>query len=177
MNLSHIVSVFGSNDAAEGDAAYEQARRVGSTLASLGYTIANGGYRGTMEASARGAKDAGGRTLGVICSVWKSLPSMYIDTAIKTASLHERLGKLISLGQGGGYVALPGATGTLAELALVWEMMCKKILPRRPLVMMGDFWQPVVDLMASARPACADVIHTVAAPDELTKFFPPVRNH
>jgi len=58
-----VVSVFGANDAREGDEAYETARAVGRKLAESGYAVANGGYGGTMEASARGGRrgDRAGR--------------------------------------------------------------------------------------------------------------------
>ena len=159
-----VVSVFGANDPAEGDEAYEVARGVGRCLAELGYAVANGGYGGTMAASARGAKEAGGRTIGVTCSLWRSEPSEYIDEVVTTESLSERVSTLIELGRG-GYVVLPGATGTLVELATVWEMMCKGMLPRRPVVCMGTFWEPLVEMMGAAREAsreCVSVVRDLA---------------
>ncbi len=54
-----VVTIFGSGDPREGSDEYILAEAVGAKLGSLGYTIANGGYYGTMEASARGAKNAG----------------------------------------------------------------------------------------------------------------------
>ena len=165
-----IVTVFGSNDALEGDGDYQAAMAVGRKLAELGWAIANGGYGGTMEASARGAKSAGGKTIGVICSLWSSRPNEYIDYVVNTASLSQRVEKLIELGTG-GYVVLPGATGTLVELAYVWELMCKGLLNRRPLVCMGGFWGPLIEMMAHQRPASAVLIATAAKCDELEAFF------
>jgi len=128
-----VVSVFGANDPAEGDEAYQQARAAGRELARLGYAVANGGYAGTMEASFRGAKEAGGATIGVICTLWKSPANRYTDRVIKTRDLFERARTLVELGSA-GYVVLPGATGTLVELALVWELTCKRLMARRPIV-------------------------------------------
>ncbi|MCD4824649.1 MAG: LOG family protein, partial [Phycisphaerae bacterium] len=141
------ISVFGSNDPAAGSEAYAIARAAGRTLAELGYTVANGGYGGTMEASAHGAKEAGGDTVGVTCEIWKTAANRYIDRTIQTASHHERLETLVELG-GGGYVVLPGATGTLLELATVWELACKKLARPRPIVCVGEFWQPLVKMMS-----------------------------
>ncbi|MFP3938545.1 MAG: LOG family protein, partial [Phycisphaerae bacterium] len=129
----NVVSVFGSNEPVAGDASYEDAREIGRRLAKLGYTIANGGYGGVMEASSRGASDAGGDTIGVVCSVWSPTANRYTDRTIETSSLLERLNKLIELGTG-GYVVLPGATGTLVELATVWELSAKRLLQWRPIV-------------------------------------------
>ncbi len=59
----------------------------------------------------------------------------------------ERLTTLIE--RGDAYIVLPGGTGTLAELSLVWEMMNKSSLARsiggpRPLLVMAPYWQPVI---------------------------------
>jgi predicted Rossmann-fold nucleotide-binding protein len=58
--------------------------------------------------------------------------------------LHQRLARLIELGD--AYVVLPGSTGTLVELAMVWELINKGLIPRRPILCWGDFWRPVVDI-------------------------------
>jgi len=171
--MGRTVSVFGANDATEGQELYEQALGVGAVLARLGYAVANGGYGGTMEASAAGAKQAGGRTVGVTCSLWRSMPNRHIDRLIATDSLFARLEKLLEVGDA-GYVVLAGATGTLVELATAWEMMCKGMLARRPLVCLGSFWRPVIELMAAQRPQCGELVAVVDSPRELDKFFPPV---
>jgi len=170
-----IITVFGSSVPEEGSPAYATAMRTGKVLAAGGYGIANGGYGGVMEASARGAKEAGGRTVGVVCSTWKSRPNKYIDDIERTGSLPERLERLIEIGRA-GYVVLPGATGTLAELAMVWELMCKRLLPKRPLVCVGAFWRPLIEMMVSERPAGAAYVETVPSPDELARCFPARRD-
>jgi len=168
------VSVFGSNDAREGGADYETARAVGRILAQLGYDVANGGYGGAMEASARGAKEAGGRTIGVTCSVWSPSANAYIDETIVAADWVQRLTKLVEIGRG-GYVVLPGATGTLVELAVVWEQMCKKLLARRPVVCVGEFWRPVIETISRAGPKAVGIVSFVPAADGLRRFFSPAR--
>jgi len=115
------ITVFGTAKAKPGDYAYELAYSVGKMLAQEGFTIANGGYGGTMLAAAKGASEAGGKTIGVTCSAFKqSKPNEYISREIVADSIKERLNTLIKLGQ--AYVVLPGGTGTLLELALVWEL-------------------------------------------------------
>ena len=108
--------------------------------------------------------------IGVTCSVWKSKTNPYIDRVIRTAGLTERLETLISAGTS-GYVVLPGATGTLAELACVWEMTAKGLLDRRPIVCLGEFWRPVLDLMCDHRPSSAQYVCRVETPRELSKHF------
>ena len=170
-NEQPIVSIFGGGDARETDLAYSHARAVGSVLAGLGYAVANGGYGGTMEASARGAKDAGGRTIGVTCRVWSSPPNRFMDEIIETADLFERVRRLLELGRD-GYVVLPGGTGTLVELSLAWELMAKRMTPPRPIVCMTGFWRPVIELMIRQKPRLADLVTMAESPGELGKYFP-----
>ncbi len=170
--LARAVAVFCSSDSAEGQAAYALARAVGGTLARLGYAVVNGGYGGGMEASARGAKEAGGTTVGVTCSVWKGRANRFIDRCVQTNGLADRLERLLDLGRS-GYVALPGGTGTLLELAMAWELACKRLAPRRPIVCVGEFWRPLVAMMSQARPGCEEFVAIVGGAEELGRFFPP----
>jgi uncharacterized protein (TIGR00725 family) len=165
------VAVFGSSDGHEGEADYELARSVGRKLAKLGYAVINGGYGGTMEASARGAKEAGGATIGVTCAIWKSRANRYVDRCVQTEDLWRRVATLLELGTA-GCVALPGATGTLLELVAAWEFTCKHLCPRRPLVCVGAFWRPLVEMVAAARPGCEAYVSLVAGAEELERFFP-----
>ena len=66
---------------------------------------------------------------------------------------------------------LPGATGTLLELAWVWEATAKRFLQERPIVCLGDFWRPLIDLMTAAQPACARYVAVAKTPADLAKHF------
>ena len=171
IDLASAIAVFGSGDPQEGGREYRLARDVGRRIAELGYALVNGGYGGTMAASARGAVEAGGRVLGVTCTAWKSRANPYVTNEIRTDSLLQRMEVLIAEGRS-GYVCLPGATGTLAELAHVWELLCKGILPRRPLVCVGEFWRPVADLMASTRDSSRGFLDFVEDAEGLGRHFP-----
>src|ERR1039457_3914049 len=122
------VTVFGSALPADGSQAYVEAQRLGRLLAEAGYAVCNGGYGGLMEASARGAREAGGHTIGITCVVWPRPANPYIVEEVRTQNFPDRLMTLIE--RGDAYLALPGGTGTLAELALVWEMMNKGSLAK-----------------------------------------------
>jgi len=140
--LSAIVTVFGSSRPAPGSAAYEAARSLGAALAKAGFTVATGGYGGTMKATSRGAREGGGKVVGVTCDEFSAPANRWVEEEIRVKTWQERLMKLVELGA--GYVALPGGTGTLVELAVVWERIGKGFLAPRPLVVLGDFWLPVV---------------------------------
>jgi hypothetical protein len=103
-----------------------------------------------MEASARGAREVSGHTIGITCVIWPRSANPYIVEEVRTRSFSERLMTLIE--RGDAYIVLPGGTGTLAELALVWEMMNKGALSktvggRKPLLVMAPYWQPVIECL------------------------------
>ncbi len=144
------ITVFGSSQPTEGSAAYIEAQLLGRLLAEAGYAVCNGGYRGLMEASARGAREVAGHTIGITCVLWPRAANPYIVEEIRTQTFSERLMTLIE--RGDAYIVLPGGTGTLAELALVWEMMNKGALSetvggRKPVLVRAPYWQPVIDCL------------------------------
>jgi uncharacterized protein (TIGR00730 family) len=162
-----IITIFGSGSAKPGDAVFSLAEEIGRLLAGAGFTIANGGYGGTMLAVAKGAAEAGGKTIGVTCSAFKgSVANEYISRQIVTASLDERLDTLIKLGR--GYIVLAGGTGTLLELAKIWELKNKGFMRRgKPIIIAGEFWKPLVDLIATDDPGSSRYIEVAAGPDEV----------
>jgi uncharacterized protein (TIGR00730 family) len=138
-----IVTVFGSSRPRAGDAHYTEALALGASLAGKGFVVCSGGYGGVMEAVSRGAHEAGGRTLAVTATFFKSRANQWVSEEIRVKTWQDRLFELIR--QGGGYVACTGGTGTLVELAVVWEMLNKGVMNRKPMVVLGDFWRPVIE--------------------------------
>ena len=144
MKMELIVSVFGSSRPTENDVEYNEARALGRALAEKGFAICTGGYAGTMEAVLRGAKDAGGKTYGVTSDAFpKAKANAWVDVEVRVGTWQERLFEIIRLGD--GFAACKGGTGTLAELAVVWEMMNKSVMETKPVVAVGDFWKPILD--------------------------------
>jgi len=166
------VAVFGQSKA-DPDAC-ARAERVGAFLARNGYTVVNGGYGGTMAAGAKGAVEAGGEAVGVTCAAWRSVPNRYTTRQVATADLPARLATLLKLATA-GFVMLPGGTGTLVELASCWEWMNKRLMTARPLVCVGAFWRPVVELIRSVQPRAAKAVRFVDDVRGLGEYFPPRR--
>jgi uncharacterized protein (TIGR00730 family) len=164
------ITIFGTGRARPGDAAYTLAYELGKRLVEAGFTIANGGYGGTMLAAAKGAAEAGGKTIGVTCSAFKAIAANeYISREIVTASLDERLDTLTRLGQ--AYAVLPGGTGTLLELAKVWELKNKGFLEKdKPIILVGEYWKPLVDLIAIDDPDSGRYIHQVDKPEQVVEL-------
>ena len=164
-----VVSVFGSGRVREDAPGCVLAEQVGRALAQAGFTIANGGYGGTMRAAARGAAQVGGKVIRGTCSALKNSANEDVTEEVTTASLEERLAKLVQTGQ--AYVVLPGGTGTLLELASVWELKNKGFLDAgKPIVLVGGFWQPVVELMESEDPKCTKSIETADDPEHAVEI-------
>ena len=165
------ITIFGTSKAREGDSTYMLAYETGRLLAQAGFTIANGGYGGTMLAAAKGASEAGGEVIGVTCAAFKnSRPNKYVSREVVTTSLDERLDRLIQLGQ--AYVVLPGGTGTLLELAKVWELKNKGFLKTdKPIILLGGFWKTLVGSVAGEDPDSSRYIKLANEPQQVIKLI------
>jgi uncharacterized protein (TIGR00725 family) len=138
-----IITVFGSSRPLEGEPDYDVARALGHVLAECGFAVCTGGYGGVMAGVSRGAKEAGGKTYGVTADIFSAKANAWIDVEVRVATWQDRLFELIRLAD--GFVACKGGTGTLVELAVVWEMLNKSVMPVKPFTTLGDFWQPVIE--------------------------------
>lgn len=138
-----IVTIFGGSKCGPDSPEYKEARELGRLLAEEGFTICTGGYLGIMEAASRGAREAGGRVLGIVMNQFKSEPNRYLTDKVATDHFYDRLQNLIT--RSVGFVAFKGGMGTVTEISLVWNKLQTRVLDRRPLVLIGDCWKDVVD--------------------------------
>jgi uncharacterized protein (TIGR00730 family) len=178
MEKEIIVTVFGSSRPREGDADYEEARILGRALAKHGFSVCSGGYGGVMEAVSRGAKEAGGKTVGVTADFFKAAKlNPWIDVEVRMKTWEERLFELIR--RADGFVACKGGTGTLVELAVVWEMMNKSVMAGKPFAVLGDFWQPILDRVREVElghpgpwgEANGRLVHVAVTPDDVANHL------
>jgi hypothetical protein len=143
-----VVAVFGANRAPRGGPLDALAEEVGRRIAESGWTLLNGGYAGTMESSARGAREMGGQVIGLPAAIYSSQVNEFVTESVMTRDLWERI--RLMLDRGDAFIALPGSTGTLAEIGMAWEFVAKKLLPPKPLIFLGDFWVPLYQLVLAA---------------------------
>ena len=179
MHKEKIITVFGSSRPRERDVDYAEARALGKELAQYGFAVCCGGYAGVMEAVARGAKEAGGKTYGVTAEFFVGHANEWIDVEVRKKTWQERLFSLIELAD--GFVACKGGTGTLAELAVAWEMLNKAVMPAKPFVVCGDFWQPILERVREVEQgnfiekkwaeASGNLVHTARTPQQAAKYI------
>ncbi len=138
-----IVTIFGGSRCGENSPEYAQAREIGGRLAEAGFTICTGGYLGVMEAASRGAREKGGRVLGIVMNQFKSEPNRFLTDKVATRHFYERLQNLIE--RSVGFVALRGGMGTVTEISLVWNKLQTGVIVKRPIVLVGECWREVVN--------------------------------
>ncbi len=143
--MRKVVTIFGSSVPLPGEEQYQVAYKLGSILAKNNLNVCNGGNRGIMEAVSKGAADNGGKAIGITLDGIFNNHNEYLTELIVCKTLFERITKLIETGD--GFIILQGGTGTLLELASVWELMNKQFIHTKPFVCHGRLWKPLIDSM------------------------------
>jgi uncharacterized protein (TIGR00725 family) len=95
--------------------AFALAEAVGREIAQRGHTVICGGLNGVMEGACKGAKQAGGATIGILPGEDPSAANRYVDIPIATGMGYAR--NLIVVRSAAAVIAIDGAYGTLSEVA------------------------------------------------------------
>lgn len=143
--IGPAVTVFGSARFPESHRYYALAREVGGALARAGFTVMTGGGPGIMEAANRGAREAGGPSVG--CNIQlpqEQRPNPYLDTFVEFHYFFIR--KLMLVKYSYAFIVMPGGFGTLDELFETIVLMQTGKIRDFPVVLMGtEFWTPWMD--------------------------------
>lgn len=141
------VTIFGSARTRPGTTYYELARRMGSECAKLGFTVVTGGGPGIMEAGNRGAREAGGRSIGINIELpFEQHVNPYVDRAVDMHYFFTR--KTILVKYSYAFVVLPGGAGTMDEMFETMTLIQTGKIRDFPIVLMGrDYWQPLMDFV------------------------------
>jgi len=141
------VTVFGSARFRVDHPYYRMARDVGGGLARAGFTVMTGGGPGIMEAANRGAKEAGGRSIG--CNIElpeEQKPNPYLDKWITFRHFYVRKVMLVKYSY--AFVALPGGFGTLDEIFETAVLIQTGKIKEFPLILMGrEYWRPLLEFL------------------------------
>jgi uncharacterized protein (TIGR00730 family) len=132
---------FGSSVLTADAPAAQLARDCGRALAGLGWTVVTGGYEGAMGAVSRGAREAGGRVIGVTTPIFtERVPNEALTAEWTEPDYLTRMSTLLR--QGHAFVGLPGGLGTLSECVAA---VCLASIGQLggPVLLFRDPWQPV----------------------------------
>jgi uncharacterized protein (TIGR00730 family) len=172
------VTVFGSARFKEEHPYYALARELGAKLAEAGFTVMTGGGPGVMEAANRGAKEAGGASVGsnIVLPV-EQKPNVYLDRWVEFRYFFVR--KMLLEKYSYAFVAMPGGIGTLDELFETSVLIQTGKMRNFPFVLMGkSFWAPLVDylrdgLLAAGTIDASDVVRwqITDSPDEAVSII------
>ncbi len=139
------VSIFGSARVGRRNRYYSAARRLASALAKQGFAIITGGGPGIMEAANRGAKEAGGVSIG--CNI--ELPfeqgiNEFVDLGMEFRYFFVR--KVMFVKYAEGFVIFPGGFGTLDELFESLTLIQTGKVEHFPVVLYGkDYWAGMLE--------------------------------
>lgn len=140
------VAVFGSARVKEDSLYYESARKMGSGLASLGFTVITGGGPGIMEAANKGAKEYGGPSVG--CNIklpMEQTPNPYMDKWFACKYFFVR--KVLMFKYSNAFVIMPGGIGTLDEFFEALTLIQTHKILDFPIVIFGkEYWEPLMPL-------------------------------
>ncbi len=167
------VTVFGSARYPEDHPYYKLAREVGTAIARLGLTTMTGGGPGIMEAANRGAKEAGGPSIGCNIKLPKEQkPNPYVDSFVEFRYFFVRKVMLVKYSY--AFICMPGGFGTLDELFEIATLVQTKKVQNFPIILMGSaFWNPMLafvkDTLAAGKtidPSDPDLLFITDSPQE-----------
>lgn len=143
-NLTAAITVFGSARITEDDPDYKMAVELGRELANEGFVVISGGGPSLMEAANKGAKQAGGVSIGLNIILEKEQGiNPYVDISHEFDDFFTRKVGLRQFSC--GFVAMPGGFGTLDELFEILTLRQTKKMKDYPVVLMGkSYWEPVM---------------------------------
>ncbi len=176
--VGSAVSLFGSARIAQDSNECKLAEEIAFKLAQRGFAVITGGGPGVMEAGNKGAKAAGGVSIGLNIR----LPNEEKPNPFQTIELDFRyffIRKVMFVKYAMAFVMLPGGFGTLDELTEALTLIQTKKIKRFPVYLVGSkYWQPFIDWMQNTMlpqgfisPADMDLFAVYDDPDELVEHI------
>ncbi len=138
--IGPAVSVFGSARTKPGTDHYEKARRIGGLIAKAGFAVVTGGGPGIMEAANRGAKEAGGESVGLnITLPHEQIPNPHVTVQMNFHYFFAR--KMMFVKYASAFVVMPGGYGTLDEFFESLTLIQTDKVSQFPVYLVGgDYW-------------------------------------
>jgi uncharacterized protein (TIGR00730 family) len=145
--IGPCVTIFGSARVKSNHPYYKMAEDIAEELVNHGYGVVTGGGPGIMEAGNRGAKRAGGKSVGLnIYLPHEQKGNIYIDADKLITFDYFFVRKVMFIKYSQGFVIMPGGFGTLDELSEALTLIQTKKIGRFPIVLVGKkFWGGLVE--------------------------------
>ena len=171
--LPAAVAVFGSARTPVDDPEYAAARALGGALARAGYAVITGGGPGVMEATNRGASEAGGVSVGLGIELpFEQRLNDWVDVGINFRYFFARKTMFVKYAQ--AFVIMPGGFGTLDEMFEALTLVQTQKVTRFPVILFGTrYWGGLVDWLRSTvlpggkiKPSDLELVHVTDDVDE-----------
>lgn len=175
--LGPAISVFGSARFKPGEPEYELGERVAAGLVRAGFAVITGGGPGVMEAANKGAKEAGGTSVGLGIELpFEQGMNRYVDLGVNFRYFFAR--KTMFVKYADGFVVLPGGFGTFDELFEALTLVQTRKVRQFPVVLVGvDYWRGLLDWLRGSvlargaiSPPDLDLIRLTDDPDEAVQM-------
>ncbi len=145
--IGPCVSIFGSARLKEDDKYYKMAVEIAEKITEIGFGIITGGGPGIMEAGNRGARNAGGKSIGLNIELpFEQHFNPYIDKNFSLDFNYFFVRKVMFVKYSQGFIVMPGGFGTLDELSEAITLIQTQKIARFPIVLVGsEFWSGLID--------------------------------
>ena len=145
--IGPCVTIFGSARTDPKHACYKLAQDTAYKMAKAGFGIITGGGPGIMEAANKGAKMAGGKSVGLNIQLpFEQNPNPYIDPDKLLSFYYFFIRKVMFVKYSQGFIVLPGGFGTCDEFFEAITLIQTKKIARFPIIMMGaEYWSGLLD--------------------------------
>ncbi len=140
------LTAFGSSRLTSESREYADVLSLSKAIAETGWDGMTGGHQGMMAAFSEGIHAGGGHIRGITLERFPTPPNNTLSEEVRARNFFDRMGTLIEEAQ--AWLVLPGGLGTLAELAMTWDLLAIQVLEPRPLILYGNTWEPVIDALS-----------------------------
>jgi len=139
------LAAFGASRVDSQSNEYCDVLQLSTAIARHGWNGMTGGHEGMMAAFSQGIHAGGGHIRGITLERFPTPPDNSFSEEIRAGDFFDRLGQMIE--QADAWLVLPGGLGTLAELAMTWDLIAIRVLEPRPLLLYGEMWEPVIEVL------------------------------
>lgn len=167
--IGPCISIFGSARTTEDNIYYQKASETAKLLTNMGFGVITGGGPGIMEAANRGAKESGGKSVGLNIDLpMEQFSNPYIDQDSIINFRYFFIRKVMLVKYAQGFVLCPGGFGTLDEMFEVLTLIQTYKIEKVPVILIGkSFWEPLVNWIRDVLLKQEDNI----SPEDINLFY------